>query len=164
MKTFILVRHAKPHAQAATQKDFDRTLNERGERDARLMGQRLARANIHPDLIVSSPAKRALATARIIAAAIGYAAADIVLNAKIYEAKLSDLLGVINGFDDRAPSVMLIGHNPGASELAIDLTVAPIEDMPTCAVAQIALRVDVWADVRQGSGKLIEFDYPKKEI
>jgi phosphohistidine phosphatase len=163
MKYLTLIRHAKSSWKEKGQDDFDRPLNERGQRDAPMMGRRLAQARVAPDLIVSSPALRAMTTARIIADAMGYPTSGIVLNKQIYEAELKDLFKVINGFDDHVQHVMLFGHNPGLTELAIYLTVAPIDNLPTCGVMRIALAVESWADVQQGSGKLIEFDYPKKE-
>lgn len=164
MKQLTLVRHAKSSWKEKGQDDFDRPLNERGKRDAPMMGRRLAQTHIAPDLIVSSPAKRAITTARIIADAIGYTTSNIVLNKMIYEAELKDLFKVINGFDDHAQHVMLFGHNPGLTELTIYLTIAPIDNVPTCGVVRVELAVDTWADVKQGSGTLIEFDYPKKEL
>ncbi len=78
MKTLYLVRHAKSSWSNPALSDFDRGLNKRGKRNAPVMGKRMVVDGVKPDLIVSSPAKRALKTARIIAKEIGYPRKNIV--------------------------------------------------------------------------------------
>jgi phosphohistidine phosphatase len=65
MKTLFLIRHAKSSWDDIALPDKDRSLNDRGRRDAPKMGKRLAKRNVTPDLILSSPARRALTTAEI---------------------------------------------------------------------------------------------------
>jgi phosphohistidine phosphatase SixA len=72
MKTLYIIRHAKSSWAVADQPDFERGLNERGKKDAPRMGKRLKEKNIHPDLIVSSSAKRAYSTAKKIAKVLNY--------------------------------------------------------------------------------------------
>lgn len=72
MKRLTLVRHAKSSWKDPSLDDFDRPLNQRGERDAPVMGRRLKARGARPSLILTSPAKRAKRTARLIAEAIGY--------------------------------------------------------------------------------------------
>jgi phosphohistidine phosphatase len=57
--------------------DKDRPLSDRGRRDAPKMGKRLAKRDVKPDLILSSPARRALKTAEIIAKKLDYKLKDI---------------------------------------------------------------------------------------
>ena len=63
MKTLVLVRHAKSSWGKPGLEDRDRPLSRRGKRDAPRMGKRLAKQGVKPDLVLSSPARRALATA-----------------------------------------------------------------------------------------------------
>ena len=65
MKTLFLIRHAKSSWEYTALPDKDRPLNDRGKRDAPKMGKRLAKRDVTPDLILSSPARRALTTAEI---------------------------------------------------------------------------------------------------
>src|SRR5438270_6969509 len=95
MKTLFLVRHAKSSRDDPALPDKDRPLNDRGKRDAPKMGKRLAKREVMPDLILSSPAKRALKTAKIIAKKLDYKLADIVVNERLYETGADDLLHVI---------------------------------------------------------------------
>jgi phosphohistidine phosphatase len=57
-KTLILVRHAKSDWSIDGQKDYDRTLNARGHRDAPRMGQILANKNLKIDKLITSGAER----------------------------------------------------------------------------------------------------------
>ena len=65
MKTLYLIRHAKSSWDDSTLTDFERPLNERGINDAPKMGKLLKEKNIIPELLISSPANRAISTAKI---------------------------------------------------------------------------------------------------
>ena len=84
MKTLFLIRHAKSSWDDTALPDKDRPLNDRGKRDAPKMGKRLAKRDVKPDLILSSPAKRALTTAEIIAKKLDYKLKDIVVDDRLY--------------------------------------------------------------------------------
>lgn len=162
MKRLVLIRHAKSSWNEPGLADFERSLNERGERDAPRMGKRLHKRGLAPDLVVSSPARRALTTAQIIAAAIDYPVAAIRTIDAIYEASLETLLGVVRDIPDSHHEVVLFGHNPGITMFANALAAVDIDNVPTCGVATIELEVDSWSAVEYGSGRLLDFDYPKK--
>jgi phosphohistidine phosphatase len=98
--------------------DKDRPLNDRGKRDAPKMGKRLAKRDVKPDLILSSPAKRALTTAEIIAKKLDYKLKDIVVDDRLYAGAVHDLLNVIHKLGDKPKRVILFGHNPELTELA----------------------------------------------
>jgi phosphohistidine phosphatase len=161
MKRLTLLRHAKSSWKNTEMADFDRPLNTRGEGDAPEMGQRLAERQFKPDCIIASPARRAITTAYLVADEIGFAREKIILNEHIYDAAVSDLVGVIQQIDESCNDVMLVGHNPGFTELSTYLTNTPIENIPTTGVFCIELAVQTWADVAQGSGVMVFFDYPK---
>src|SRR5437899_10475758 len=92
MKTLFLVRHAKSSWDDTALPDKDRPLNDRGKRDAPKMGERLAKRDVKPDLILSSPARRALTTAEIIAKKLDYKRKDIVADDRLYAGEADDLL------------------------------------------------------------------------
>jgi phosphohistidine phosphatase len=162
MKTLILLRHAKSSLKESGLDDFDRPLNDRGRRDTPMMGTVLADRHKFPDLIVSSPAKRAFKTAKIIAKAVGYAWAEIQTDERIYEATVSDLLQVIHGIDEPYGTVMLVGHNPGLNALSHYLTDYAVENIPTCGAFEVEFPDNPWRDVGHKSGRLVSFDYPEK--
>ncbi len=161
MKELIIVRHAKSSWRDSGLDDRERPLNKRGERDAPEMGARLARRKDRPDLIVSSPAVRALATARIIARKLDYARKDIVLIERLYGAGLDELLDVIRKADESVATLLLFGHNPGLTQLANHLGPREIPNLPTCGVLHLRFDADIWAVVGFARGEEVLFDFPK---
>ncbi|MEQ1437745.1 histidine phosphatase family protein [Fontimonas sp. SYSU GA230001] len=152
MRLLTLVRHAKSSWDFPALDDFDRPLNERGQRDAPRMAELVKRAVGVPDRLVSSPATRAITTARIFAEAFGIAAGDIQERARIYDASPETLLDLVRLLDDRDRHVMLFGHNPGLTELAHRLARCSFDDLPTCAVVQIGFGAASWGDVDERAG------------
>lgn len=164
MKTLFLNRHAKSSWAERGLDDFDRPLNARGESDAPMMGKRLSERNEKIDLIVSSPAKRAISTARIIAREIAYPEAKIKELKAIYDATVKDLLRITNNLTDDCDSVMLFGHNPGFTDFCDYLTGSGILNIPTCGISKITFELDHWSEVSAHTGYLSFFDFPKKEF
>ena len=163
MKTLYLVRHAKSSWTNANQSDHDRPLNERGERDAPRMGKRLGRRTPQPEMIISSSAVRARTTAKILAKAINFSKSDITINQKLYGAEPEDVVSILCGLDDAVDCIMVVGHNPTFTHLVNDLGNVPIDNMPTCGMAVLTFNVEAWKDIGYGKGKLVDFDYPKRE-
>lgn len=158
MKTLYLVRHAKSSWADPGMEDLDRPLNDRGRQDAPDMAARFAQRNEPVDLLVTSPAKRAAATAQAFAQRLGLPVQE---EKRIYEAHQRALQGVVESLPDTARRVMLFGHNPGFSLLTEHLSEAGIGDLPTCAIVRIDLTVDSWKEVTGGSGTLVWWDSPK---
>lgn len=164
MKKLYLVRHAKSSWEENSLRDYDRPLNNRGERDAPFMGELLSKQGIKPGIIVSSAAVRAYETARIFAEKFDYPEALIFKEKSVYEADALNLLDIIRDTDDEYLSLMLFGHNPGMTYLSNYLTAQRIENMPTCSVAAIEFDLDSWRKLEPESGKLTAFEYPKKYL
>jgi phosphohistidine phosphatase len=160
MKRLTLIRHARASWGNAALDDWERPLNMRGEKEAPLMGRRLSRHSFRPERIVSSPATRAASTATLIARELGLSFQDIVLQRRIYEAELSDLLHVVWQLDDALSHVILIGHNPGITELAAMLSGLAVQSMHTCGVFTLDFAVEGWGQVEPESGSFVLYDYP----
>jgi len=139
-------------------------LNARGERDAALMGRRLSRRGARPDLILSSPAARALATAGHYAGQLGIAPTLIRRNPAQYAASVPALLALIRAVDPGVGALMLVGHNPESTDLANALGGLSIDNIPTGGVVALAFSHGVWADVQAGGGSLVFFDYPGADM
>lgn len=161
MKTLYLVRHAKSSWKFPELDDIERPLNKRGNRDAPVMGRFLKDRNILPDILISSPATRAKKTAKIIADTLSYPKDQIKLDEEIYEAGATHLLKITNGINDKCKSAMLVGHNPGMTYFANMLANIRIENIPTCGIACIELKLDSWKDITENSGTLTFFEFPK---
>ena len=161
MKTLFLIRHAKSSWDDPALPDKDRPLGDRGRRDAPKMGKRLAKRDVTPDLILSSPARRALTTAEIIAKKLDYKLKDIVVDDRLYASEADGLLNVIHKLGDKLERVMLFGHNPELTELTHRLS-SKITHMPTCAVAEFTFATKSWSDIGKAKLAKVVLDYPKK--
>jgi phosphohistidine phosphatase len=163
MKTIILVRHAKSSWKDLSLDDFDRPLNKRGKKNAPFMGEKLKERQIMPDLVLSSPAKRARKTATVIAKAIGYPKKKIVFDDNMYHANAMYLFEMVRDLDDKYETIMLFGHNPDFNDLAnMLLKKNLVYNIVTTGVYCIKLNVDQWQKVREGKGESVFYDYPKR--
>jgi len=160
-KTLYLVRHAKSSWSDSSLSDRDRPLNKRGRRSAPDMGSRLAVKGHQPDLIISSPAKRALMTAKIIAKEVDYDTSEILTDESMYFSGSGGMLKMLEGVDDRYQKVMIVGHNPAMTSLLDSLCDASVYNMPTCAVAVIDYNMASWSELQSVDGNLLDYDFPK---
>jgi len=162
MKNLTLLRHAKSSWDDPELADRDRPLNHRGERDAPMMGQRIAAAGIRPSLIVTSPAVRAWTTAKLVAKEISYPLEFLQREKDLYHAGVDTLLDVIAGQDDGFNSIMIVGHNPGFTDFANILSPDLTGNLPTCGVVSVSLPCDDWNIRECLPGELLLHDWPKK--
>ena len=165
VKELFIIRHAKSSWDASNIDDFERPLNDRGKRDAPRMGKRLKEKDIHADLLLSSPAKRALSTAKRIAKELKYPKDDIKTDRRLYHADEETMLTVVRELKDNRNVVMIFSHNPGLTEFVNSLMNGEldIDNVPTCGVVAFQFNFDSWKDVDWGKGKLLFFDYPKSK-
>ena len=162
MKTLTIVRHAKSSWDNPGLSDRDRPLNKRGERDAPIMGARIKEHGIRPSLIISSPAKRAWSTAKIIAAEITYPIEFLQRERNLYHASVDEILDVIAAQDEGFNNLMIVGHNPGFTEFANFLSPGLTNNLPTAGVVAVEIDRDDWSLYERPSTRLLVHDYPKK--
>lgn len=162
MKELIIIRHAKSDWENSSLKDFDRPLNKRGIANAPEMAERLVKRKIYPDLIVSSPALRAITTANYFADAWKIDRNNIKLAPEIYEANKETIFKTITQFNDNYNRIAVFGHNPGLTDL-INYLNGHIYEMPTCGVCYLQFKIDSWSMISHGLGHALLFDYPKSE-
>lgn len=161
-KVLLICRHAKSSWQDPDLDDFQRPLNHRGLRDAPEMGRRLAALGLRPDLIMTSPAVRALSTALHYAAALAYPEDRIEKHPEQYAASPAVLLGLLKRVAPQMRTVLLVGHNPESTALANWLGQLSISNIPTSGIVALALTCTAWHDLVPGAARLLFFDYPKK--
>ena len=164
MKTLYLLRHAKSSWKYQDLSDFDRPLSSRGRRDAPFMGKLMQQKGIMPEHIVSSPATRAITTAREVAEGMGYDAEQIEMDQNLYEAGNGAILAAIQRTEDDYNSLMLAGHNPGITTVAEMLSGARIDNIVTCGIVQIDFKLDRWANIGSDNGQFIFFEFPRKYL
>ncbi len=159
MKRLYLLRHAKSSWKELSLSDKKRPLNKRGKHDAPLMAELFAHEGIRPDIILSSDAKRAYDTARIVADRL-----DVPLKQQphLYEADLSALTRIVEEAFARYDDVMIVGHNPTLTFAVDRWSDLSIANLPTAGLVGIRFdSVEAFAD-----GKGIAFCHltPKKDL
>ena len=168
MKSLTLLRHAKSSWDDPTARDFDRALNQRGVKGARLIGRYMGREGLRYDHVVSSPAVRCTETLDQLWDGYGEHLHP-TWDRRIYLASCVTLLDVVNEAPDTAARVLMCGHNPGFEDLALLLTPDapdPLRDQieekfPTAALVEIEFDIDRWADVERGSGRIARLIRPR---
>lgn len=161
-KILYLVRHAKSSWSDTSLDDRDRPLNQRGRKTAPKMGRRLAGLGHQPDLIVSSPARRAFSTAKKIAKELAFDKSKIVTDESLYFSGTGSMVNMLEKLDDRYQNVMIVGHNPAMTSLLNILSETTIHNMPTCAIAVLAFDMTSWSELDVTNGDLLVYDFPKK--
>jgi phosphohistidine phosphatase len=166
MRRLLLLRHAKAEP-AGNRPDFDRTLADRGRRNARSIGGFIAREGLAPAFAVVSPASRTVETWKVIQAQLP--SVEATIDPRLYGASEATLLSAVHSLPAKYKSAMLIGHNPGLARLALILAGsggkrelrAMYEKFPTCAFAVLDFDIADWKDAMPGGGMLKYFVTPK---
>jgi len=162
----LLLRHAKSSWADPGIRDHDRPLNDRGRRAAAAMGEHLRAQSWQPDVVLCSSARRACETAALLDLP---SSAELVVEHDLYLADPDTVLHRIRAVDDRAGTVLVIGHNPTMHELALDL----VDDGDTDALRRMgekyptgALAVfdvdEVWPALAPGTTYLAAFVTPRE--
>lgn len=161
MKQLLIIRHAKSSWNNSLMTDFERPLNDRGNRDAPEMAKRIVDKGIKIDTIVSSMANRALSTSEYFAKAAGIKNSEIVITNKLYHAPAYVFYDVINSFEDSYHTVAIFAHNPGITDFVNELTETKIDDMPTCGIYAVKIAIESWDEFKNGDKQFWFFDAPK---
>jgi len=163
-RELLLLRHGKSDWDAGVD-DYHRPLKDRGKRSAQRIGVWLAQQQLVPDLIVTSPAERALVTAQKACKAMGDGDTGIQRDERIYAAGIDELLVVLGDCPESAVRVMLVGHNPGLEELLVWLasTAVPLPEdgklLPTATLARLQMPAD-WRALVAGCARLDSITRP----
>lgn len=165
MKLLGLLRHAKSDWDDMALRDFDRGLNDRGQRGAALMGQHILKHGVKWEAMLASPAERVKRT-------VAASGLDIPVtwDQRAYLADSDMLQTLIQSVGQDPRTLLLVAHNPGLQSLVFDLVAtdqndplvdAAAEKYPTAAFAVIKLDIDKWSDCRPGCGQLVHFARPR---
>ena len=166
MKRLVLLRHAKSAWDDDTLRDRDRPLAPRGRRAAKRVGKWARKQDLRPQLVLCSSAVRARQTLERVLPYLGEPA--VWTEVTLYAASAETLLARIRGLPDEADTVMLVGHNPGLTDLAL-LLAAPgrkreraAVNVPTGAVVELELDAVRWADVAPAQARMTRFVVPRE--
>jgi len=157
MKQLTLIRHATATAYRDADSDIDRHLTAAGQAEAREVGKHLAKRSVRPSHWRISPARRTQETARAIAEALHEELSPLWLEPSVYLAESATLMALIENLPDSCTHALIIGHNPGITDLVRHLlgqAAAPTLDPATCVT--VVTQQDSWALMRSGDFTLSE--------
>jgi len=163
MKTLLLVRHAKSIWKDPRLSDHQRPLNKRGKKAAPEMARRLKGLGLQPDVILSSNARRALDTAAAMAKGLDLPKAGIRPTPYLYGAPAREILEIVHRFDDGWQPAMVVGHNPGFTELANRFYPRTIANVPTAGVVKLRFDASSWRQIGRDNLQVSPFDFPKNK-
>ena len=161
-KTLHIARHAKSSWDYEDISDIDRPLNSRGINNAYLMAKRFTARNQLPDLLITSPANRALYTAVIYARVLKLSWDKIMLNKNIYMSNAKEIINLIESADNKYISIMVFGHNPTFTVLANHFLKDQIDNIPTAGIVSLTFKENTWENIGNAVPPKVYFDYPKK--
>ncbi|MDD5570801.1 MAG: histidine phosphatase family protein [Bacteroidales bacterium] len=161
MKTLYIVRHAKSDRDNVYVEDFERPLNERGANDASLVAEYIAKKGISPDIVIASPALRAMKTAQIFTRILNCPPGKIIQEKNLYYSTMEEMEKVVTGISDEYNSAMIFGHNPTLTDFVNKHSDAMLDYMPTTGFAVINIEGYNWKNVVENKNKLIFFVCPK---
>ena len=161
-RTLLVLRHAKAVPGRPGADDFSRPLTARGKGDAVAAGRWLRESCLAPDLVLCSPALRTRQTWESVLSGLGPGGqtAEVAIERRLYQADELLLLECVRQTRDQALTLLVVGHNPAARQLAADVTGALDLSFPTCALAVIRLTCG-WAATGGGAGELAALWTPK---
>lgn len=161
LKRLYLIRHAKSAWNSPDLPDHDRPLNDRGNSDAAEMAKKLAERSLPDAHFLVSSAKRTQQTMQHICVAIPDGTHLISTHDHLYLASPQVILQYLNGLPEACQTAIVIGHNPGISELAGYLG-GDVVSMVTAQVVGLELEAEQWSHLGAGTGSIVYFDYPKQ--
>ncbi|HRX28546.1 MAG TPA: histidine phosphatase family protein [Saprospiraceae bacterium] len=162
MKKIYLIRHAKSDWGNSNLRDHDRPLNERGISNAKAMADFASRKLEKPQLIMTSTAKRAEATAQYFINAFAGLSFGVQEKSELYHSTEEEILNILSLVDDEINTVYLFAHNPGLTFFANEInTNIYIDNVATTGILDINYAGDSWLDISFDSLKLIDYYYPK---
>lgn len=160
MKSIVIARHAKSDWSTGLS-DHDRPLNGRGREDAPRMGKALQELAFRPDVILSSTAVRARATADAVARSLSFHE-GVRSDAQLYEASYGYVLSAFQRLTDNIQNAILFGHNPTLEQLVTYLLqMQGGIVLPTSGMVCLEANIQKWSELQPGQCQLKWFWIPK---
>lgn len=175
MLDLFILRHAKSSWDDELFDDYERSLNQRGEKTAQLMGRYFVSERIKPEMVYCSDAKRCKATLKHLLSQ-GFSPQDHLYLSKLYLASYDELMSIIKNTPGTVRSLMIIGHNPGLETLVLNLCrdktstdyLSIKEKYPTAGFVHLKFKLDAealgWSGLAPHTGTLYCYQTPKQLI
>jgi phosphohistidine phosphatase len=162
MKQVTIVRHAHAEKHGADIEDFERRLDKRGRKEAEQMAELAHALGVRADYIVSSPAVRAISTAKEFARSLGYPLQKIRHDDRIYLGERTTLVAILRATPASCRHALIFGHNPGMSRLAAWLAGDDtIGELPPAALCTVKADIDAWAEIAAGVFEKVRLRWPE---
>ena len=149
MKILALMRHGKSSWEHEVS-DRERPLKSRGVNDALLVSEAFRTKGFLPEIVLSSPANRALSTCKIFSIKNGIADEDIQIEERLYDFIGQDVINIVKSLDDRLESAIVFGHNHAFTSIANVFGSVYIDNLPTSGLVVIDFEVDSWKQIASG--------------
>ncbi|AJC86272.1 phosphohistidine phosphatase [Campylobacter sp. RM16704] len=160
MKYIYFIRHARAQKNIQIQ-DLQRDLSSSGKDDIKTMIFRIKDLKFKAQSIISSPAKRCIKTAQKICKSFALKEKDILIEKSFYDGNFDEVLNYIKKIKQNR--VVLVMHNPLLLQLCEYLTHIDLENFPTSAILCIKFNINNFEDIKEHTGEVVFFDYPKSQ-
>lgn len=161
MKTLYIVRHAKSSWEHPELADIRRPILEKGKKRTKRIIDDLLRRETVVDLIISSPAVRAVETAYIIGNALRHGENEIQTDSLLYYTDADRLFNLFFDLPSGVDALMIVGHNPTLTNFANHFLEKKIDSIPTSGTVCLDFDTDKWEDIDAMNSKLRFFITPK---
>jgi phosphohistidine phosphatase len=162
-RRLFIIRHGKSSWDDVGLDDIDRPLAKRGIRGAGEIAERFKRKSLLPQLILSSPANRALSTAQIMAETWGLGPENLQIRDALYMAYVDEIEQVVSSVPGEISELAIFGHNPSFTMYANQFLAAPLENLPTAGAVVLTLESEEWGGIKRKHVKGTCVDYPKRK-
>jgi len=148
-KKIFFLRHAKSSWDLDVS-DINRPLNQRGVDDIIKVGKKFDKIFKSVQLIITSPAVRAISTCVIFSSSINFTYDKIKINNKLYTFSVDEIIKFVYNLNDSTNEVILVGHNPAFTSAANFFSNEEIIHMPTSSIVSISFNENKWSRVKKG--------------
>lgn len=159
MKTLIIIRHSKSSWKDHSLSDFDRPLNKRGIKDAKKMSFELSEKIKKVDLLLSSSSKRTTQTSNYFLDSMNIR--SNIFSENLYHSSSSLIFDCILKINNKYNKTIIVGHNPGLTNIINKLTNLKLDNLPTSGIVIIVFDVDNWKNINYKSGLIEWIKFPK---
>ncbi len=160
-RQLFIVRHGKSDWSDPELRDIDRPLKNRGVRNAYAMAGFIKEKGLKPEIMISSPAARALNTASIFFRVLEMKQDELIVDQQLYHASPGEIMDILTGVPDRYRSTMIFGHNPSFTQLANVFLTEHIYNIPTAGLVFLNFKMDKWQEISKTKPVDYFFEYPK---
>jgi phosphohistidine phosphatase len=165
VKQLALMRHAQAEAKQPSMSDFERPLTRRGLNEASIMARRSVELAQLPDVLLVSPALRARQTAAAFMRAAGLPQHRLLEDERLYLADAPALLQSLRSMAAGVDRLLVVGHNPGLTELARQCDMATeFHEIETGAICLLTLDIGAWAECSLCAAVALAYDSPRRHF